>query len=98
MPQVKQYCVLLLLWHCCLQESCDKGTLDSVVSSWEGEEEGGARMLQRLLLLKDAAQGMKLLHSMNTVHGDLVGACYIPSIVTFFMFKNMKAGVEYRCD
>ncbi|WIA34800.1 hypothetical protein OEZ86_013102 [Tetradesmus obliquus] len=54
-----------------VQEYCDKGTLDSVVSSWEGEEEGGARMLQRLLLLKDVASGLQALHANNVVHGDL---------------------------
>jgi hypothetical protein len=44
-----------------------------VVSEWKPADESDERMLQRLLLLKDAAQGLKLLHSMNTVHGDLVG-------------------------
>lgn len=57
-----------------VQEYCGKGTLDSVVSSWEGEEEGGARMLQRLLLLKDVASGLQALHANNVVHGDLVRA------------------------
>jgi hypothetical protein len=47
--------------------------LDSVVSSWEGEEENDARMLERLLLLKDVASGLQVLHSNNVVHGDLVG-------------------------
>lgn len=33
-------------------------------------------MLRRLLLLQDAARGLKVLHSMNVVHGDLVsGGC-----------------------
>uniref|UniRef100_A0A383W352 Protein kinase domain-containing protein n=1 Tax=Tetradesmus obliquus TaxID=3088 RepID=A0A383W352_TETOB len=54
-----------------LQEYCDKGTLDSVVTSWEGKEEGDARMLQRLLLLKDVASGLQALHANNVVHGDL---------------------------
>ena len=67
----KQRCVLVLL-HRCLQEYCDKGTLDSVVSGWEGEEEGDARMLERLLLLKDVASGLQALHANNVVHGDLV--------------------------
>jgi hypothetical protein len=49
------------------------GTLGSVASEWKPADESDERMLQRLLLLKDAAQGLKLLHSMNTVHGDLVG-------------------------
>jgi hypothetical protein len=47
------------------------GTLDSVVSSCE--EENDARMLARLLLLKDVASGLQVLHSNNVVHGDLVG-------------------------
>jgi serine/threonine protein kinase len=55
-----------------LQEYCDVGTLDSVVSSWEGEEENDARMLERLLLLKDVASGLQVLHANNVVHGDLV--------------------------
>jgi hypothetical protein len=44
-----------------------------VASEWKPADESDERMLQRLLLLKDAAQGLKLLHSMNTVHGDLMG-------------------------
>jgi serine/threonine protein kinase len=66
---------MLLLLRCgcgCLQEYCDVGTLDSVVSSWEGEEEGDGRMLQRLLLLKDVAAGLQVLHANSVVHGDLV--------------------------
>jgi hypothetical protein len=45
-----------------------------VVSDWKPADESDERMLQRLLLLKDAAEGLKLLHSMNTVHGDLVSS------------------------
>jgi hypothetical protein len=56
-----------------VQEYCDVGTLGSVAAEWKPSDESDERMLQRLLLLKDAAQGLKLLHSMNTVHGDLVG-------------------------
>jgi hypothetical protein len=48
------------------------GTLDSVVSSWQGEGENDALMLQRLLLLKDVASGLQVLHASNVVHGDLV--------------------------
>jgi hypothetical protein len=48
------------------------GTLDSVVSSWEGDEEGDGCMLQRLLLLKDVAAGLQVLHANSVVHGDLV--------------------------
>lgn len=55
-----------------VQEFCDLGTLGSIVTDWNPSEESDVRMLQRLLLLRDAAQGLKLLHSMNTVHGDLV--------------------------
>jgi len=33
-------------------------------------------MLRRLLLLQDAARGLKVLHSMNVVHGDLVGLLF----------------------
>jgi serine/threonine protein kinase len=55
-----------------LQEYCDVGTLDSVVSGWEGEAESDSRMLQRLLLLKDVAAGLQVLHASNVVHGDLV--------------------------
>lgn len=39
-------------------------------------DESEERMLRRLLLLQDAARGLKVLHSMNVVHGDLVsGGC-----------------------
>ncbi|WIA34798.1 hypothetical protein OEZ86_013101 [Tetradesmus obliquus] len=54
-----------------VQEFCDVGTLDSVVSGWEGEDETDARMLERLLLLKDVASGLAVLHANNVVHGDL---------------------------
>jgi hypothetical protein len=60
----------LLCTH--LQEYCDMGTLDGVVSGWEGEAENDARMLQWLLLLKDVAAGLQVLHASNVVHGDLV--------------------------
>jgi hypothetical protein len=55
-----------------LQEYCDMGTLNSVASSWDDLEEGDARMLKRLLLLKDVASGLQVLHANNVVHGDLV--------------------------
>jgi serine/threonine protein kinase len=60
------YAVLLL------QEYCDMGTLDSALSSWEGDEESDSRMLQRLLLLTDVASGLQVLHASSVVHGDLV--------------------------
>ncbi len=52
--------LLLPLTFCCLQEFCDVGTLDSVVSGWEGEDETDVRMLERLLLLLDGDPGLAL--------------------------------------
>lgn len=63
----------LLLMSCRLvQEYCDCGTLGGIVGEWEPSEENEQRMLLRLLLLQDCAQGLKVLHSRHVVHGDLV--------------------------
>lgn len=43
-----------------------------MVSEWHMADESDERMLKRLLLLQDAARGLKVLHSLNVVHGDLV--------------------------
>jgi serine/threonine protein kinase len=55
-----------------VQEYCDCGTLNAIASEWIPEEECEEQMLERLLLLQDAAQGLKALHAKNVVHGDLV--------------------------
>lgn len=54
-----------------VQEYCDCGTLSNVGNRLR--EAGAAdNMLRLVLLLADVANGLKVLHSSNTVHGDLV--------------------------
>jgi serine/threonine protein kinase len=60
-----------LLFAAAVQEYCDCGTLASVASEWKLEPESDQKMLERLQLLRDCAQGLKELHSRNVVHGDL---------------------------
>jgi tRNA A-37 threonylcarbamoyl transferase component Bud32 len=57
-----------------VQEYCDCGTLDQIASEWIPEDECEEQMLERLLLLQDAAQGLAALHVKKVVHGDLVRA------------------------
>ncbi|WIA34787.1 hypothetical protein OEZ86_013090 [Tetradesmus obliquus] len=52
-------------------EYCDCGTLHQIASEWLPGEECDEQMLERLLLLRDAAQGLAALHAKNVVHGDL---------------------------
>ncbi|KAF8061385.1 Acad10 [Scenedesmus sp. PABB004] len=52
-------------------EYCDLGTLANIAAEWIPEEECDEQMLERLLLLRDAAQGLRLLHSKSIAHGDL---------------------------
>eukprot|EP00878_Enallax_costatus_P018623 GHUV01019614.1.p1 GENE.GHUV01019614.1~~GHUV01019614.1.p1 ORF type:complete len:911 (+),score=211.03 GHUV01019614.1:148-2880(+) len=54
-----------------VQEYCDCGTLGGIASHWNPAEESEQQMLLRLLLLQDCAQGLKVLHGRNVVHGDL---------------------------
>jgi hypothetical protein len=54
------------------------GTLSSIASTWEPEDECDEQMLERLQLLRDAAQGLEALHTNHVVHGDVVsGLCRI---------------------
>jgi tRNA A-37 threonylcarbamoyl transferase component Bud32 len=48
--------------------------LDQIASEWIPGEECEEQMLERLLLLQDAAQGLAALHAKKVVHGDLVSA------------------------
>uniref|UniRef100_A0A383WIW4 Protein kinase domain-containing protein n=1 Tax=Tetradesmus obliquus TaxID=3088 RepID=A0A383WIW4_TETOB len=52
-------------------EYCDCGTLHQIASEWLPGQECDEQMLERLLLLRDAAQGLAALHAKNVVHGDL---------------------------
>lgn len=54
-----------------VQEFCDRGTLADVAAGWQPEAECEAQMMERLLLLLDAAKGLAALHSESVVHGDL---------------------------
>jgi hypothetical protein len=82
--------------YLCLQEYCDVGTLDSVVSSWEGEGENDALMLQLLLLLKDVASGLQVLHASNVVHGDLVRVEATPYTL-LYCGRAVQDAVECGC-
>lgn len=60
-----------LSYHRLVQEYCDCGTLGNVANQLR--ESGAAdSMLKLVRLLLDVANGLKVLHSRNTVHGDLV--------------------------
>jgi hypothetical protein len=48
------------------------GTLSSIASTWESQDECDEQMLERLQLLRDAAQGLEALHTNHVVHGDVV--------------------------
>lgn len=61
-------------------ELCDKGTLSSNMQQWKRHGEGEEQMLQRLMLLQDAARGLALLHGRNIVHGDLVSCSLSASL------------------
>lgn len=50
------------------------GTLSSIASTWELQDECDDQMLERLQLLRDAAQGLEALHTNHVVHGDVVSA------------------------
>ncbi|WIA37005.1 hypothetical protein OEZ86_008242 [Tetradesmus obliquus] len=54
-----------------VQEFCDRGTLADVAAGWQPKAECEAQMMERLLLLLDAAKGLAALHSESVVHGDL---------------------------
>lgn len=64
----------VLPWCPQVQEYCDMGTLSSIASTWEPQEECDEQMLERLQLLRDAAQGLEALHTNHVVHGDVVSA------------------------
>jgi hypothetical protein len=55
-----------------VQELCDLGSAASIAASWRLQPESVQQMVLRLKLLQDAAQGLKELHRLNQVHGDLV--------------------------
>jgi serine/threonine protein kinase len=55
-----------------VQEYCDLGTLGGIASSWDMQQECDEQMLERLVLLRDTAQGLEALHANHVVHGDIV--------------------------
>jgi hypothetical protein len=57
-----------------MQELCDCGSLYDVAAEWDLQQENDQQMLERLMLLRDAACGLEALHQANVVHGDLVRA------------------------
>eukprot|EP00775_Hariotina_reticulata_P001637 gene1637-1978_t len=54
-----------------VQELCDLGSAASIAASWRLQPESVRQMVLRLRLLQDAAQGLKELHRLNLIHGDL---------------------------
>ena len=46
-----------------VQEYCDLGTLGGIASSWDMQQECDEQMLERLVLLRDTAQGLEALHA-----------------------------------
>lgn len=54
-----------------VQEYCDLGTLGGIASSWDMQQECDEQMLERLVLLRDTAQGLEALHANLVVHGDI---------------------------
>lgn len=69
------WCVSWLLCDAAdMQELCDCGSLYDVAAEWDSQQENDQQMLERLMLLRDAACGLEALHEANVVHGDLVRA------------------------
>eukprot|EP00775_Hariotina_reticulata_P003757 gene3757-4016_t len=54
-----------------VMELCDCGSLYDVAAEWDPLQENDQQMLERLMLLMDAARGLEALHEANVVHGDL---------------------------
>lgn len=72
--------LVLFFAHRLVQEYCDCGTLGNVANRLR--ESGSAdSMLKLVLLLFDVANGLKVLHSRMTVHGDLVSRHGVPVLV-----------------
>lgn len=72
-------CCLCCSWLC-PQEHCDLGSLHTVALEWQIAGEGDVQMWERLSLLLEVARGLKHLHSLDIVHGDLVscgGGCCV---------------------
>lgn len=78
-------------------EYCDAGTLGAVTAEWAPEAGGlDEHMLERLVLLKDVAAGLEVLHNQRVVHADLVGSYCGPLAVAIIACSLFVAHMLVR--